>query len=53
MDKKGFQFFLCDDLLVNKVNNLEQASKKTNKKKTESDSYLQFPTCFLVEWTCY
>ena len=33
MDKKGCQFFLCDDLLVNKVNNLEQANKQTTTKK--------------------
>ena len=54
MDKKGCQFFLCDDLLVNKVNNLKQANKQTTKKKkTESDFCLHFPTCFLVEWTHY
>ena len=47
MDKKGCQFFLCDDLLVNKVN------KANKKQKTESDSCLHFPTCFLVEWTHY
>ena len=50
MDEKGCQFFLCDDLLVNKVNSLKQANKK---QKKQSDSYLHFPTCFLVEWACY
>ena len=38
MDKKGCQFFLCDDLLVNKVNNLKQANKQTTKKKKQSQT---------------